>query len=55
MRYAEHVACVGEMRNSCKIFVGKSQGKTSLWRHRCDDNMKMASVVMVWLNSIVSA
>jgi len=27
-RWAEHVACVGEMRNEYTILVGKPEGKT---------------------------
>jgi hypothetical protein len=27
MRWVGHVACMGEMRNSCRIFVGKPGGK----------------------------
>jgi hypothetical protein len=28
--YAGHVACIGEMRNARKIFVGKPEGKRQL-------------------------
>jgi hypothetical protein len=35
MRWARHVAQVGEKRNTYAILVGKSEGKTSLRRPRC--------------------
>jgi hypothetical protein len=35
MRWGWHVACLGEMRNACKILVGKPEGKTPLGRFRC--------------------
>jgi hypothetical protein len=43
MRWAEHVACMGEMRNAYNIVVGKPEGKRSLGRprHRWEDNIKM--------------
>jgi hypothetical protein len=44
MRWAEHVIiCMGEMRNVCKILVGKPERKRLFGRprHRCDDNIKM--------------
>jgi hypothetical protein len=28
MRWAGHIACMGEMSSTCKILVGKPQGKT---------------------------
>jgi hypothetical protein len=48
--WAGHVACMGWLRNSCRVSVGKSEGKTPLRRswHRWEDNTKMdlESVVM---------
>jgi hypothetical protein len=43
MRWAEHIACVGEMRNAYKILVGKAEEKISLGRQRSrrEDNIKM--------------
>jgi hypothetical protein len=43
MRRAGHVARMGEMRNVCKILVGKPKGKRPLEkpRRRCDDNIRM--------------
>jgi hypothetical protein len=34
MRWAGHVARMGEKRNACRILVGKSEGKRSLGRPR---------------------
>jgi hypothetical protein len=34
MRWAEHVARMGEKRNSFRILVGKAEGKRSLARPR---------------------
>jgi hypothetical protein len=33
-RWAEHVACIGEKRNACKILMGKPEGKSPLGRPR---------------------
>jgi hypothetical protein len=43
MRWAGHVACMGEMRNGYKILVEKHEGKRLLRRprHRWDNNLKM--------------
>jgi hypothetical protein len=43
MRWAGHVARMGEMRNSYNIFVGKSEGNKSLRRPRSrwEDNIRM--------------
>jgi hypothetical protein len=35
VRWAEHVACVEEIRNSYNILVGKPEGKRPLGRPRC--------------------
>jgi hypothetical protein len=35
MRFAGHVAGVGEKRNAYRILVGKPEGKRSLGRPRC--------------------
>jgi hypothetical protein len=39
----EDVACMGEKRNACRIFVIKPEGKRSLRRprHRWEDTIKM--------------
>jgi hypothetical protein len=43
MRWAGHVAPIGEKRNSYRILVGTSEGKRPLGRpiHRWVDNIKM--------------
>jgi hypothetical protein len=43
MRWAVHVACIGERRGLYRVFVGKSEGKRSLGRLRLrwKDNIKM--------------
>jgi hypothetical protein len=43
MRWAGHVARVGEGRGVYRILVGKREGKRPMGRHRCrwEDNIKM--------------
>jgi len=43
MRWAGHVARMGERRDVYKVLVGKPEGKRPLGRPRCrwDDNIKM--------------
>ena len=43
MRWAEHVARMGERRDVYMVLVGKSEGKGPLGRprHRWEDNIKM--------------
>jgi hypothetical protein len=43
MRWAGHVGCTGEMRNSYNILVGKSEGKRPLRRprRRRKDNIRV--------------
>jgi hypothetical protein len=43
MRWAGHVARMGEKRNAYRVLVGKSEGKSPLERPRCRwvDNIKM--------------
>jgi hypothetical protein len=42
MRWACHVACVGEKRDVFKVLVGKPEGKRPLRRRRRrEDNIKM--------------
>jgi hypothetical protein len=43
MKWAEHEARMGEMRNSYTVLVGKPEGKRPLGRprRRCYDNIKM--------------
>jgi hypothetical protein len=43
MKWAGHVARMGETRNAYSILVGKTEGKSPLGRliRRCVDNIKM--------------
>ena len=43
MRWAGHVACMGEERGACRVLVGKPEGKRPLGRPRCRwvDNISM--------------
>jgi len=43
MRWAGHVACMGERRGIYRVVVGKSEGNRPLGRPRCrwEDNIKM--------------
>jgi len=43
MRWAGHVALMGEGRGMCRVLVGKPEGKRPLGRprHRWEDNIKM--------------
>jgi hypothetical protein len=42
MRWAGHVAPMGERRDVCRVMVGKPEGNRSLGRlrRRCEDNIK---------------
>jgi hypothetical protein len=43
MRWAGHVACIGERRGVYRVLVGQLKGRRPLGRSRCrqEDNMKM--------------
>jgi hypothetical protein len=43
MRWAGHVACIGEKRNAYRLLVGNPEGKRPLGRPRCRwvDNIRM--------------
>jgi len=43
MRWAEHVAHVGERRDSYRVLVGKPVGKRTIGKPRCrwEDNIKI--------------
>jgi hypothetical protein len=43
IKWAGHVACMGEKRNAYRILVGKSEGTRPLGKHRrtWEDNIKM--------------
>jgi hypothetical protein len=44
MTLARHVAHIGDMRNTCRILVGKLEGKKPLRRsrHKLDEKNRMA-------------
>jgi hypothetical protein len=43
MRWAGHVACMGEERKVCRVLVGKPEGKRPVGRPRCrwEDEIRM--------------
>jgi hypothetical protein len=41
MRWAGHVALMGEVRGAYNIFVGRPEGRRPLGRPRWEDNIKM--------------
>jgi hypothetical protein len=50
MRWAVHVARMGQKRNACRILVGKPEGKRALGRprRRWVDNIKMGLREVEW-------
>ena len=50
MRWAWHVALMGERRELYRVLVGKPEGKRSLGRHRrrWEDNIKMVLQEVGW-------
>jgi hypothetical protein len=50
MREAEHVACMGEIRNAYNILIGKPKGKRMLGRprYRQEDNTSMDLTKIGW-------
>jgi hypothetical protein len=50
MRWARHVACVGEKRGAYRILVGRPEGRRPLGRlrRRWEDNIKMDLEEMGW-------
>jgi hypothetical protein len=50
MRWAGHIARMGEKSNAYRILVGKPEGKRLLGRlrHRYEDNIKMDLREIVW-------
>jgi hypothetical protein len=45
MRWAGHVTCVREMRNECKVLIGKPEGKRPLGKpsHSWEDNIRIVT------------
>jgi len=43
MKWAGHVARMGERRGICRVLIGRPEGKRPLGRRRCkwEDNIKM--------------
>ena len=50
LKWAEHVALVGERRGAYRVLVGKPERKSQLRRHkhRWEDNIKMDLKKVVW-------
>jgi hypothetical protein len=50
MRWAGHVACMGEGRGAYRIFVGRPEGRRPLGRPRCrwEDSIKMDLQEVGW-------
>ena len=53
----EHIVCMGVKKNSCRVLMGKSEGKRLLERltHNLENNIKMAlgevgSVEVDWIH-----
>jgi hypothetical protein len=43
MKWARHAARMGKLRNACKSFIAKPEGKSPLgrYRRRWEDNIRM--------------
>jgi hypothetical protein len=49
MKWAGHIACVGERRNAYNIFIGKPEEKRILEKQRkCEDNIRMHLREILW-------
>jgi hypothetical protein len=50
MRWARHVACIGELRDSYRVLVGKLEGRRPLERprHRWEVNSKVDRWEVEW-------
>jgi hypothetical protein len=50
MRWAGHVARMGELRNAYRIFIGELEGKRPCrrLRHRYEDNIRMGLMEIWW-------
>jgi hypothetical protein len=53
IRWAGHVACMGEGRSVYRVLVGRPKGKRLLVRHRCrwEDNIKL-DLGQIWINGV---
>jgi hypothetical protein len=48
MRWAGHVARVGEKRNTCRFLVGKPEGRRPLGRPRCRLGIILGWILERW-------
>ena len=50
MKWAGHVACIGERRNTYGVFMGKPEGKRLLGRprHKWENNIKIDLQEVGW-------
>jgi len=59
MRWAGHVCHVGDMRDACRVWVGRSEGKGPLGRdgHSSMDNIKLGLRVTgsIWLRTMTDS
>jgi hypothetical protein len=49
MRWVEHLAYTGEMRNTYRILVGKSETKRLLGRPRCRWRITLKRILRKWV------
>jgi hypothetical protein len=54
MRWAGHIACMGERRGVYRVLVGKPEGNRRLGRPRCrwEDNIKIDLQGVVWVHGL---
>jgi hypothetical protein len=52
MRWVEYVECMGEMKNTYSILVGKLEGTRSLGRprNRWEDNIRIGLKGLAWIH-----
>jgi hypothetical protein len=53
MKWARHVACMGERRGVYRVLIGRPKGKRPLGRprHRWEDNIKM-ELREIWIDGV---